>query len=167
MLFRSRGLTAAAAAAGLVAGGHFIPPALLKTPKLKKTAGYFENQRRIAEDELKKQREQNKRIATMFAKEEELEARAKRRAERRKQGFTESGLISRGAQGLAGTAMLAKNIPLLGGAKGSQMLYHGTGVRGLQGILGEDADYKNLEQIEETVEGRPPTLGGFSVTARA
>lgn len=145
---RRRGLTAALGVAGAVAGGHFIPPMLLKS------AGYFDKERERSKADLKSKRQDAKRMATMFTSKEDAEARAKRRVQRRKEGFTESSLIGRGALGLSGAGLLAKNIPLLGGAKGSQMLYHGTGQRGIQGILGEDADKGGMRLEYAGTKGR-------------
>jgi hypothetical protein len=148
---RRRGISAALGTIGAMTGGHYVPPMLLKSAGF---MNYINKEKDKAKEEVAKLREDVKRVATAFRSEEEADKAAKERARRRKEGFVDTGIFARTGLGLSGAALVGKNIPLLGAAKGSETLYHGTGLRGLHGILDDDPSKGGMRLEYAGTKGR-------------
>lgn len=146
---RRRGMMAALGATAGISAGHFIPPRLIKSASLR---DYLERERAKGLAEQRK---------SFFARTKDMTEDDKRQAEadfaeranRRREGFTNSSLLGRGFGVAAGGALLSKNLPQLAKARGSQMLYHGTDAGAIQGILG-DSDTSGLHINFAGTKGR-------------
>jgi hypothetical protein len=157
---RRRGVATAMAAAGGLTGGQFIPPELLRR-KVSRGLADSAEQIKVGEAldsnvsrELAEQRKAARDLLTFGQSTRSAEERSKERVRRKREGFTNSSLLGRGMTGLGGAAMMGKNIPLLGAAKGSQMLYHGTGSNAIAGILGDDPEQSGLRLEYAGKKGR-------------
>lgn len=157
---RRRGMSAASGALGFVAGGQFIPPALLgrsmkKTSGLRsKVRGMLESERKSSKGALQEQRDKALQMLLFGSDKRKEEQRSKRRAKRKKEGFVGRGRIASGMLGLGGLGMISKNLPQVAGAKGSQMLYHGTGAGPIGGILSDDSTKSGLKLEYAGTKGR-------------
>lgn len=148
---RRRGMMAAVGATAGIAAGHYVPPALIKSAE-NPISEYLRKARLRAEIDAKAERD--KRVAGMSKEELAREAERIRDAkDRRKEGFTGGTLLGRGANVALGASLLTKNVPQLAGARGRQMLYHGTGANAIQGILG-DGDKTGLRLEFAGTKGR-------------
>lgn len=157
---RRRGMIAASSALGFVAGGQFIPPALLgkamkKTGGLRaKVRGMLEAEGKSSKAQLQEQRDKALQMLLFGSNKRKEEQRSKRRAKRKKEGFVGRGRIASGLLGLGGLGMISKNLPQVAGAKGSQLLYHGTGAGPIGGILSDDPTKSGLRLEYAGTKGR-------------
>lgn len=150
---RRRGLAVAAAVGGGVAGGQFIPPMLVKRAARSWISDYFAGERAVADAETARAHQEAEKALSPEER-ARIEAEAKERKQRRAEGFMPGGLVGRGIGTTFGAALMAKNIPQLSAAKGSQMLYHGTGHNALQGILSDDEARSGLRMEFAGTKGR-------------
>jgi hypothetical protein len=154
---RRRGIAAASAVAGGVLGSRILPhltvdrfiekrgSAAAVAKDARREAGgfldsYFRSQRlegEKAEREEMQAQLKGMTAAQIRAQEKEFAERREETERRKRQGFQPRPLISRAAETAAGGALIAKNVPQIPFARGRALLFHGTGVGGVRGILRE------------------------------